>query len=112
MRIISSPYPFGYSTEYNSSLQDHGGTSLNESFIWTIIDIFIPTITMYHGTNLNAAISIVGSSKRNISLWNNWLAGTFKASDSANGWGGLGVYFSPSRRIVKQPKYRVPLAEG
>jgi len=78
----------------------HGSLVIIESFIWTIIDIFIPTITMYHGTNLNAAISIVGSSKRNISLWNNWLAGTFKASDSANGWGGLGVYFSPSRRIV------------
>ncbi len=78
----------------------HGSLVIIESIIWTFIDIFIPTITMYHGTNLNAAISIVGSSKRNISLWNNWLAGTFKASDSANGWGGLGVYFSPSRRIV------------
>ena len=78
----------------------HGSLVLIEGMIWTVIDIFIPTITMYHGTNLQAAQSIVGSSERNRSLWNNWLAGTFKASDSANGWGGLGVYFSPSRKVA------------
>lgn len=78
----------------------HGILVIIEGFIWTVNDIFIPTITMYHGTNLEAAQSIVGSSKRNKSLWSNWLAGTFKASNSANGWGGLGVYFAPSRMIA------------
>lgn len=78
----------------------HGSLVIIESFIWTIIDIFIPTVTMYHGTNLKAAQSIVGCSNRNKSLWSNWLAGTFKASNSANGWGGLGVYFAPSRKIA------------
>ena len=78
----------------------HGSLVLIEGAIWTVIDIFIPTITMYHGTNLDAAQTIVGSSNRNTSLWGNWLAGTIKASDSDNGWGGLGVYFSPSRQVV------------
>lgn len=78
----------------------HGTLVLIEGMIWTIIDIFIPTITMYHGTNLEAANTILGSSSRNSNLWYNWLSGTFKASDSANGWGGLGVYFAPSRRVA------------
>lgn len=78
----------------------HGSLVLIEGIIWTVIDIFIPTITMYHGTNLAAAQAIVGCSNRNKSLWANWLAGTFKASNSDNGWGGLGVYFAPSRQVA------------
>ena len=78
----------------------HGTLVVIEGVIWTVVDVFIPTITMYHGTNLEAANAIVGCSSRNTNLWNNWLAGTFKASDSANGWAGLGVYFAPSRRVA------------
>lgn len=78
----------------------HGSLVLIEGMVWTVMDIFIPTITMYHGTNLESANAILGCSKRNTNLWNNWLAGTFKASNSANGWGGLGVYFAPSRRVA------------
>lgn len=78
----------------------HGTLVLIEGMIWTVIDIFIPTVTMYHGTNLEAANIILGCSKRNTNLWRNWLAGTFKASTSDNGWGGLGVYFAPSRRVA------------
>lgn len=78
----------------------HGFLVFIEGSVWTVIDIFIPAVTMYHGTNLAAAKAIVGSSTRNRDLWSNWLAGTFKASDSANGWGGLGVYFSPARKIA------------
>ena len=78
----------------------HGTLVLIEGMIWTVIDIFIPTITMYHGTNLEAAKVILGCSSRNTNLWRNWLAGTFKASTSDNGWGGLGVYFAPSRRVA------------
>ena len=78
----------------------HGTLVLIEGMIWTVIDIFIPTVTMYHGTNLEAANIILGCSNRNSNLWKNWLAGTFKASTSDNGWGGLGVYFAPSRRVA------------
>ena len=78
----------------------HGSLVIIESVVWTIIDIFIPTITLYHGTDLNAAMAITGSAKRNISLWNNWMAGTFKASNINNAWGGMGVYFASSRQVV------------
>ena len=78
----------------------HGSLVIIESVVWTIVDIFIPTITLYHGTDLNAAKAITGSAKRNISLWNNWLSGTFKASDINNAWGGMGVYFASSRQVV------------
>lgn len=33
----------------------HGAVTLIEGAIWTVIDTFIPAITMYHGTDLTAA---------------------------------------------------------
>ena len=78
----------------------HGSLAIIEGCIWTVIDIFIPTITMYHGTDLESAQAIVGSRKRNKSLRQNRLAGTFKASSSENGWAGLGVYFAPARQTA------------
>ena len=78
----------------------HGTLVLIEGAVWTVIDIIIPTITMYHGTNLEAANAIVGCSERNQNLWDKWHSGSFNASTSNNGWGGLGVYFAPSRRVV------------
>lgn len=78
----------------------HGTLALIEGAVWTVIDIIIPTITMYHGTNIEAANAILGSSKRNQNLWNQWLSGTFMASNSNNAWGGMGVYFAPSRHIA------------
>ncbi|MBQ9236729.1 MAG: hypothetical protein IJ183_02265 [Prevotella sp.] len=61
-----------------------------ESVVWTVIDIFIPTVTMYHGTDLSAAQSIVGNDwlrGRHCS----WTDGTF--CSSRNGWAGAGAYF-------------------
>lgn len=78
----------------------HGFLVFVEGLIWTIADIFIPTITMYHGTDLTAAQAITGSSKRNAYLESNssWTTGTF--CSSTNGWGGRGVYFGSSRRTA------------
>ena len=84
----------------------HGSLVLIEGMIWTVIDIIIPTITLYHGTNLESANKILGSTSRNSNLKDNWLAGTFKASTSDNGWGGLGVYFAPSRRVASSYSMR------
>ena len=74
----------------------HGAVMLIEGVIWTIVDIFIPAITMYHGTDLLAAQAIVCSPKRNNLLikTSQWTNGTFTASQSS--WGGIGVYFTPS----------------
>ena len=78
----------------------HGVLTLFESVIWTVIDIFVPAITLYHGTDLTAGQSIAGSRKRNDYLsWElNWDSGTFRASDSS--WGGIGVYFAPRRMVA------------
>lgn len=78
----------------------HGSLVIIESVVWTIADIFIPTVTMYHGTDLTAAQAITGSSKRNAYLGNpfNAITGTFRSS--TNGWGGRGVYFGSSRRTA------------
>ena len=73
----------------------HGALALLESVIWTVIDTFIPAITLYHGTDLTAGQSITGEKRRNRRL--GWGSGTFMASSSS--WGGIGVYFAASRRL-------------
>lgn len=79
----------------------HGGVLLVEGIIWTIVDIFIPAITMYHGSDLTAAQAIVSCPNRNTYLKNTskWTNGTFKASQSS--WGGIGVYFTPSFLVAR-----------
>ena len=74
----------------------HGVLVIVESVIWTVIDIFVPAITLYHGTDLTAGKSIVGSRRRNGTLA--WDSGTFRASDSS--WAGIGVYFAAKRRVA------------
>lgn len=75
---------------------------LVEGAVWTVIDIFIPTVTMYHGTDLTAAQSITGNdwlkgySKK-------WTDGTFCAS--RNGWAGAGAYFGSSRKTAAAYAY-------
>ena len=77
----------------------HGLLAIGEGVLWTVIDIFVPAYTMYHGTDLTAAQSIAGSKERNETLKRElgWNSGTFTASQSS--WGGIGVYFA-SRRAV------------
>lgn len=79
----------------------HGVLSIIECIIWTIIDIFIPAITLYHGSDLTAGQAIVGSRNRNKSL--SWKSGTFTASKSS--WGGIGVYFASSRQVALRYAY-------
>ena len=74
----------------------HGVVALAESVAWTLIDIFIPAITLYHGSDLTAGESIAGSRNRNKSL--SWKSGTFAASESS--WGGIGVYFAAKRKVA------------
>lgn len=68
---------------------------LVEGAVWTVIDIFIPTITMYHGTDLTAAQSITGNDRLK-GYSKKWTDGTF--CSSRNGWAGAGAYFASSRR--------------
>lgn len=80
----------------------HGSLVVIEAITWTIIDIFIPTVTMYHGTDLTAAQAIV-CNDWNKAYSRKWTDGTFSAS--RNGWAGAGVYFGSSRRTAKGYAY-------
>ena len=71
----------------------HGFLVLFEGAVWTVIDIVIPAITMYHGTDLIAGQSITGKSGYR------WTDGTFTASHSS--WGGIGVYFASRRAVAR-----------
>lgn len=75
---------------------------LTEGAIWTVIDIFIPTITMYHGTNLTAAQCIVGNDWEKGKA-KKWTDGTF--CSSTNGWAGAGAYFGSARSTAKGYAY-------
>ncbi len=80
----------------------HGGLALTEGVIWTVVDTFIPAITMYHGTDLKAGQAITSSSMRNEYLrkTSKWTNGTFTASTSS--WGGIGVYFASRRSVARR----------
>ena len=76
----------------------HGFLVIIEAMVWTVIDVFIPTVTMYHGTDLTSANAIVGND------WNSaynrkWTDGTFSASQ--HGWAGAGVYFGSRRKTAE-----------
>lgn len=82
----------------------HGLLTVIESVIWTVVDIFVPAITMYHGTNLGASELIVRDTQRNKFLRNTsqWTYGTFmSSSDHNSSWGGKGVYFASNRAVAR-----------
>lgn len=70
-----------------------GALVLVEGMIWTVIDIFIPAVTLYHGTDLTAGQAIARK------LGTRWTDGTFMSS--RGGWGGYGVYFGSRRATAK-----------
>lgn len=78
----------------------HGVLSLLEGVVWTTVDIFVPAVTLYHGTDLAAGESIAGYRGRNKDLfWDlGFFSGTFRASRSS--WAGIGVYFAPRRLVA------------
>lgn len=83
---------------------DHGTITVCESVIWTLVDIFVPAITMYHGTDLEACELIVRDTHRNKFLRKTsyWTYGNFMSSTSHNNsWGGKGVYFASSRLVAR-----------
>lgn len=71
----------------------HPALTLIESLVWTIIDTFIPALTLYHGTSPEAARSIVscpyrtGSRDGYTGIWN----------VGSGNFAGNGIYFAPAR---------------
>lgn len=81
----------------------HGLLLAVESVVWTVVDIFIPARTLYHGTDLDACSSITADPYRNKYLRNTslWTSGTFLASTHPDcSWAGRGVYFAINRRLA------------
>ncbi|MBQ9254810.1 MAG: SH3 domain-containing protein [Bacteroidales bacterium] len=78
----------------------HGTLTLIEGIVWTVVDLFIPTITLYHGTDGKAADAITCEKNRNGFRANNyyWKQGTFSSSE--DGWAGRGAYFASCRRTA------------
>lgn len=95
--IYMFPYRFLYYALWHTFLL------LLESVIWTVVDIFIPARTFYHGTTLNAGTSITCDPHRNRYLQENskWSSGNFLASSDPNcSWAGRGVYFAIRRGLA------------
>ena len=81
----------------------HGILTIIESVLWTVIDVFIPARTLYHGTDLDAANAITSDPNRNshLQMMSDWSWGNFVSSSSPNcSWAGRGVYFAISRRLA------------
>ena len=78
----------------------HGFLLVVESAVWTVVDIFVPAVTLYHGTDLVAGEAITRDPHRNRYLkdMSSWTCGTFTASSSS--WGGIGVYFASQRSVA------------
>ena len=71
----------------------HGSLTFIESGIWTVVDTFIPTLTLFHGTDTTASESItqsrgrVGNNSWRTEVWN----------VGGGNFAGNGIYFAPAR---------------
>ena len=75
----------------------HGTLTVTESLIWTVVDIFIPALTLYHGTTPEAANAIVSSPDRGACYGFDvgiWRVGT-------GNYAGNGIYFAPARSTAR-----------
>ena len=71
----------------------HGSLTLIESCVWTVIDTFVPALTLFHGTDYDASVSItqgpgrVGKRQWHSGVWN----------VGGGNFAGNGIYFAPMR---------------
>lgn len=71
----------------------HPALTIIESVFWTIVDTFIPALTLYHGTSASAAQSIVSCPYRSNS--NDGYTGIWNVG--SGNFAGNGIYFAPDR---------------
>lgn len=78
---------------FSERLKTHtvlGLIQFGEGLLFIIIDTFIPALTMYHGTDKNASISISKPGK--------WLVGS-------GNYAGSGIYFAIDKEVAKHYSY-------
>ena len=71
----------------------HGSLTVVESVIWTAVDAFLPALTVFHGTDSDAADKIVASRERGRHRYGDiglWVVG-------GGDFAGKGIYFAPRR---------------
>ena len=71
----------------------HGSLTVIESAIWTAIDTIVPSLTLWHGTSPEAAVSITQSPSRTSA--SNWKTGIWNVG--GGNFAGNGIYFAPAR---------------
>lgn len=79
----------------------HLGLTVIESIVWTIVDTFIPALTLYHGTRSQFAEEMVCEPRRNRRRRkeSGWTTGTWTVG--AGNYAGDGIYFGISRRTLE-----------
>ena len=71
----------------------HGSLTLIESGIWTVIDTLVPALTLFHGTDYQASLSITQGPGRTGKR--QWLSGVWNVG--GGNFAGNGIYFAPVR---------------
>ncbi|MCF0188456.1 MAG: SH3 domain-containing protein [Bacteroidaceae bacterium] len=76
----------------------HTLLTITESLLWTVIDTFVPALTLFHGTSEKAAQAIVqspdrqtGYRLRDIGIWR----------VGGGNYAGDGIYFAPARSTAE-----------
>lgn len=79
----------------------HGALTLAESVVWTVIDTFIPAVTLYHGTSKIAADNMLCEPKRNKHRQRSsgWKSGTWTVG--GGNYAGDGIYFGIFRNTLR-----------
>lgn len=67
--------------------------SFIESIVWTVIDTFVPALTLYHGTDQTASEKICQGSGRVGEV--DWYCGVWNVG--SGNYAGNGIYFAPLR---------------
>lgn len=92
--IVKIPYRIAKYVLY------HGFITFLESIIWTVIDTFVPALTLYHGTQKEATDSMLCDPKRNSMREeeSGWLSGIWNVG--SGNYAGDGIYFGIYRRTL------------
>lgn len=74
----------------------HGALTLVECIIWTVVDTFLPALTLYHGTTGEASVSITQCPGRVAK--GDWYTGIWNVG--SGNYAGDGIYFAPARNTA------------
>ena len=79
----------------------HGLLTTAESLVWTLIDTFVPAVTLYHGTALECADNMLCDPTRNSERKNTkgWLTGIWNVG--GGNYAGDGIYFGIFRKTLR-----------